>query len=90
MDNCIPDWQFELQTLIAEDDLVVAHLPYRGTLTQPLFGMSPTGRPVRVDEMVILRISNGKIAQAWEVYDEAGMRRQLGSTPPPEKVATPR
>jgi predicted ester cyclase len=28
--------------------------------------------------MVIFRIAAGRIVEAWEVYDEAGMRRQLG------------
>jgi predicted ester cyclase len=33
-----------------------------------------------VDEIVIFRIGSRKIAEAWEVYDEAGMWRQLGVT----------
>jgi len=76
------DWRFDLLALIAEGDHVVAHMPYHGTFTNPLFGISPTGRAAEVDEMVVFRIDNGKIAQAWEVYDEAGMWRQLGVAPP--------
>jgi len=34
--------------------------------------------------MVIFRIHDGKVAHAWEVFDECGMWRQLGVlTPPP-------
>jgi predicted ester cyclase len=29
-------------------------------------------------EAVIFRIAGGKVAEAWEVYDECGMWRQLG------------
>lgn len=76
------DWRFELLHLIAEADLVAAHVPYRGTFTAPLFGVEPTGAFARVDEMVVFRIANGKIAEAWEVYDEAGMWRQLRTRPP--------
>ena len=76
-----PDWRFELLALVAEGDLVVAHMPYQGTFEQPLFGTAPTGQFARVDEMVMFRIANGKVAQAWEVYDEAGMWRQLGVRP---------
>ena len=57
-------------------------MPYHGTLTQSLSGVAPTGRFATVDEMVIFRIADHKVAQAWEVYDEAGMWRQLGGTPP--------
>jgi predicted ester cyclase len=73
-----PDWHFELEALIAEGDRVVAHLPYRGTHRQPIVGVAPTHRVCSVDEIVIFRIADGKIAEAWEVYDEAGMWRQLG------------
>ena len=76
-----PDWRFEPRALIAEGDLVVAHMPYSGTFERPLSGLAPTGQRAFVDEMVLFRIAGGKIAQAWEVYDEAGMWRQLGVPP---------
>jgi predicted ester cyclase len=78
--TAFPDWQFDLRAIVAERDLVVAHMPYRGTFDQPLFGLAPTGRFAQVDEMVIFRITDGKVSRAWEVYDEAGMWRQLGTT----------
>jgi predicted ester cyclase len=78
-----PDWKFDLRSLVAEGDRVVAHMPYSGTFLEPLFGVTPTGRFARVDEMVIFRIAGARIAEAREVYDEHGMWRQLGVTPPP-------
>ena len=81
--TAFPDWQFELLDLIAEGDRVVAHMPYTGTFTKPISDAVPTGRSARVDEMVIFRIADGKVAEAWEVYDEAGMWRQLGAVPLP-------
>ena len=80
--TAFPDWCFELHALIAEGDQVVAHMPYRGTHRHPILGIGPTHRTCSVDEIVIFRIANGKIAEAWEVYDEAGMWRQLGVVPP--------
>jgi C-1 hydroxylase len=79
--RAFPDYQFELLTLIAEADLVVAHMPYSGTFREAILGLAPTGRSCTVDEIVIFRIADGKIAEAWEVYDEAGMWRQLGVAP---------
>jgi predicted ester cyclase len=76
--TAFPDWRFELLGLVAEGDRVVAHLPYNGTFSHPINGIAPSGRFARVDEMVIFRIADGRIAEAWEVYDEAGMWRQLG------------
>lgn len=80
--TAFPDWRFDLLRVIAEGDRVAAHMPYSGTFTKPILGVTPTGRSARVDEMVIFRIADGKIAEAWEVYDECGMWHQLGALPP--------
>ena len=80
--TAFPDWRFDLRALIAEGDRVVAHMPYSGTHRQPILGVAPTNRSCSVDEIVIFRVNEGKITQAWEVYDEAGMWRQLGVLPP--------
>jgi C-1 hydroxylase len=78
-----PDWRFDLLGLVAEGDRVVAHMPYGGTFANAIDGIAPTGRFAQVDEMVNFRIAGGKVAEAWEVYDEAGMWRQLGVSPLP-------
>jgi len=80
--TAFPDWRFDLLRLVAEGDQVAAHMPYHGTFTKPILGVTPARRSARVDEMVIFRIAGGKIAEAWEVYDECGMWRQLGAPPP--------
>jgi steroid delta-isomerase-like uncharacterized protein len=77
--TAFPDWHFDVRALIAEGDLVVAHMPYTGTHRQAIAGVPATGRSCLVDEIVIFRMDSGKIAEAWEVYDEAGMWRQLGA-----------
>ena len=77
-----PDWRFELLRLVAEGALVVAHMPYSGTPRGRIVGVEATGRFCTVDEMVIFRIADSRIAEAWEVYDDAGMWRQLGVAPP--------
>ena len=76
--TAFPDWRFSLLGVVAEGDRVVAHMPYSGTHEGAIVGVEPTGRSCTVDEMVIFRIADGRIAEAWEVFDEAGMWRQLG------------
>jgi steroid delta-isomerase-like uncharacterized protein len=80
--TAFPDWRFSLLALVAEDDYVVAHLPYSGTHRGAIAGVAPTGRFCTVDEIVIFRIADGRIVEAWEVFDEAGMWRQLGVPAP--------
>ena len=76
--TAFPDWRFDLRALVAEGDLVAAHMPYQGAFERPLYGVAPTGKFAFVDEMVIFRLAGGKVVEAWEVYDEASMWRQLG------------
>ena len=80
--TAFPDWRFNLQALIAKGDRIVAHMPYSGTHHQPIVGVPATDRSCVVHEIVIFRVASGKIAEAWEIYDDAGMWRQLGVTPP--------
>ena len=77
--TAFPDWRFDLLALVADGDLVVAHMPYAGTTASPSLVSEPSTTPAPVDEIVIFRIRDGKIAEAWEVYDEAGMWRESGS-----------
>jgi steroid delta-isomerase-like uncharacterized protein len=76
-----PDYRFELLHLVAEGDMVAALMPFSGTHLGTVLDLPPTGRTVRVSEMVFFRIEGGKIVEAWEEWDEHGMRRQLGEQP---------
>jgi predicted ester cyclase len=38
-----PDWRFDLLSLVAEGDRVVAHMPYGGTFANAINGIAPTG-----------------------------------------------
>jgi steroid delta-isomerase-like uncharacterized protein len=72
-----PDWHIDLLDLVAEDDKVVARMPWTGTQQGPLLDLPATGRRVEVDEMIMFRVVDRLIVEAWEVWDEATMRRQL-------------
>jgi predicted ester cyclase len=76
-----PDYTFHLSHLIAEGDLVAALMPWSGTQTGPVIDLPPTGRRVHVGEIVIFRVFDGKIVEAWEEWDEYRMRQQLGFLP---------
>ena len=44
-------------------------------------GIPATGRRVRGQGTVILRIAEGKIAEEWEMSDLLGLLQQLGAVP---------
>jgi predicted ester cyclase len=57
--------------------MVAALMPFSGTQTGPVLDLPATGRTVRVSATVFFRIAGGNIIEAWEEWDEHGMRRQL-------------
>ena len=78
-----PDWHIDLLDLLAEGDSVVARMPWTGTQQGPLLDLPATGRRVEVDEMILFQLRDRVVVQAWEVWDEATMRRQRPGPPPP-------
>ena len=70
-----------MEDLIAEGDNVVLRMTGRGTHTGD-FGVIPaTGKQFEVPLISILRFSNGKIVERWNVTDEISMLQQLGILP---------
>jgi len=80
----LEDFHFTVHSLLAEGDLVVAYLTFTGKHTKPLLGMPPSGKSVKVDQMLLVRIANGKIVELSEVYDEYALRREIGNIPAPQ------
>jgi predicted ester cyclase len=44
-------------------------------------GIAPTGRSIAVEEIVVLRVLDGKIVEEWGVFDFAALQQQLGAAP---------
>jgi steroid delta-isomerase-like uncharacterized protein len=57
-----------------------------GTHSAPLAGIPPTGKKVRFEGVSVYRLSNGRIAESWYVYDLLGLLQQLGVVPTPGQV----
>jgi predicted ester cyclase len=78
-----PDMSFTVEDEIAEGDKVVDRLTWQATHQGEFMGIAPTGNVVRVTEMHISRISEGKIVERWAQPDMLGMMQQLGAIPAP-------
>ena len=63
--TAFPDYHWELQELVVEEDTIAARLIGQGTHTGPFSGIAPTGRRISTQELVIYRIADGKIIQCW-------------------------
>ena len=79
--QAFPDFRFTVEDLLAEGDRVAIRVKYTGTHTgAEWYGLPPTGRMMNVTEMMFFRLQNGKVAEAWEDYDEYVQRQQLGAS----------
>ena len=78
-------FQYKVEALIAEDDLVAARVTMTGTHTGVLSFASrilpPTGKSLHAPEMFIFRIAGGKIVEYWAAWDRLGALEQLGAAP---------
>lgn len=79
--SAFPDLQFSLVEVLAAGDTVAVNMVFAGTHKGQWQDLPPTGRRIRVEEMMFFRFENGTIIEMWEVYDEFEMRRQLNDTP---------
>jgi predicted ester cyclase len=84
-----PDWSEHVEDIIAEGDFVVTRFTSDGTQRGDLAavpGLSPAipakGRPLRITELNLWRIANGKASEQWDVYDRWGALIQLGLIDP--------
>ena len=72
-----PDWHMEIVQLVAENDNVVARFKCSGTQHGDWFGSRATGRYMRVDEVFVFTIENGRLAKSWSLEDTWSRTEQL-------------
>lgn len=78
--NAFPDIQVTIEDAISEGDKIAVRCAVRGTHAGDGIGIASTNKPVEFTGMSILRIADGKIAEAWNNFDFATMFKQLGIT----------
>ena len=83
--TAFPDLRVEIHDLVAEDDLVVVRATFTGTSRGPLMGAPPTGKPVQIASMVIVRLRDGLFVERWEQMDLLGLMLQLGVVSQPDE-----
>jgi steroid delta-isomerase-like uncharacterized protein len=76
--GAFPDYHVEVQDVIVEGDKAVVRERITGTNSGTLMGIPPTGRPICIEAIDIVRIDHGAIVEHWGIADSATMLRQLG------------
>jgi steroid delta-isomerase-like uncharacterized protein len=88
--QAFPDTTLTVDLMVADADTVAAFVSYRSTHTGPFMGYPPTGKPVNVTGMDIMRYRDGQVIELWSQFDDLGLLRQLGLfTEPGDARPTP-
>jgi predicted ester cyclase len=61
----LSDLQVHIHAQVAEGDIVTTRKTITGTHTGPLLGIAPTGQPVTIEVMDMVRLRNGKYYEHW-------------------------
>ncbi len=82
----MPDLHLTVDDLVAEADKVAWRFTARGTQTDTLLGIPPSGKSAVVTGIVISRFAKGKWQEDWVSFDALGMLQQLGVVPTSSEV----
>jgi predicted ester cyclase len=82
----IPDVSFPIDHMVAEDDKVMIRFTMRGTFegkmqVPPWGDIQGKGNKLNCAGVYTCRFTNGKIAEAWALYDTLTLMQQIGVFP---------
>ncbi|MES1198041.1 MAG: ester cyclase [Chitinophagaceae bacterium] len=72
---------FTIKDVFGQGDKLVKHWNFSGTHTGVFFGIPATGKKVSLDGVTLVRMSNGKIAEERDFFDNLDFMTQLGLMP---------
>ena len=79
--SAFPDMSAKINDMIAENNKVVTKITVYGTHLGEFMGIGPTKNKIEYEEVIILRIADGKIVEHWAVADALSLMQQVGAIP---------
>jgi predicted ester cyclase len=76
-----PDRDYRIEGVIAEGDRVWVQFRLTGTHQGSLYGFAPTGRRIEMLEVGVMKVSEGRVVEAWYLGDELGLMLQIDALP---------
>ena len=71
------DMEIRIDRLLAEGDLVDCHFALHCKHTGPFGDVPAKGNAIICPAISTFRIENGKLAEAWEIFDSGDLVRQM-------------
>lgn len=76
-----PDYEMNVQRMIAEDDYVTIIFTASGTQDGEFNGYPATGCAATMHAIAVVRLEDGQIVEGWQETDQLGVARQIGMIP---------
>jgi predicted ester cyclase len=77
--SAYPDLHITVDDVVAEGDKVAARCTVRATHAGEGLGCAPTNRPIEFTGLVIVKLKDDKIVEAWNEFDFMKMYAQVGA-----------
>jgi len=77
--SAYPDIKITVEDTFADGDKLVARCRVTGTHKGEGLGLAPTNQKLEFTGIAIVRLEDGKIAEAWNEFDFMKMYSQLGA-----------
>ena len=74
-----PDLHLDIQDAATSGDTVWFRIRATGTNDGPMWGRPPTGRPIDITVMDVMRIADGRMVEHWGVADRLAVLKQIGA-----------
>jgi steroid delta-isomerase-like uncharacterized protein len=87
--SAFPDTKIALDQVVQEGDTAFARWTVTATHTGEGLGMAPSNQQLKIVGMSACRVRDGVIVEAWNLWDQIGMARQLGMLEGPAATLFP-
>jgi predicted ester cyclase len=71
------DMRIDIELMLAEGDRVDCQFVLYARHTGEMAGITPQGNPIRLPAISTFRIADGKLAEAWEIFDSGLLLAQM-------------
>jgi predicted ester cyclase len=84
-----PHKNIEYVRELAQGDLVAQYVIFTTTHDGPYFDLEPTGKSIRLEEMIFHRLESGRIAESWRLTHGGSFYEQISGRPWQEPAEDP-
>ena len=81
--SAFPDFHNHVESMLAEDNRVVARLQYTATHRGKIFGIEPSGKQISYAGVAIFAVGGHQLMSGWVLGDRYELMRRLGAIPEP-------